>query len=312
MREPAILPIDKPLGVRSTRCVELFRRFFGRDVKIGHGGTLDSSASGLLVLLVGGATRLSNLIMQMPKVYLATFQLGTETTTCDATGEAVAQADYSSLREADADEALPAFLGWRMQVPPDVSAVHVGGRRAHALFREGGKPEVSPRPVFVERIERTAPLVEGRLTLRIHCGKGTYVRSIARDIGRKLGCGAHVAALRRERIGPFAVNDAFAPDADLSNVEACEAHLLRPSSISAFLPAYALTDEQGAHMGNGRKIPFNGMKRFSFGQRCPDDRALFSADTLCSVAQLRFDHNPVLLEPETNIFLVSPPGGQSR
>ncbi|MCL2683818.1 MAG: tRNA pseudouridine(55) synthase TruB, partial [Synergistaceae bacterium] len=197
------LPIDKPVGMRSAGCVELIKRIVGR-VKAGHGGTLDSTACGVIVLLLGGATRLSSLVMQMPKIYRAVLKLGTETTTCDYSGEGTISGDASGVTDEDVDAAIPSFMGWRMQVPPEVSAVHVGGRRAHEIFRSGGVPDIEPRPIFIESISRVENLSENHeVELLIRCGKGTYIRALARDMGRRLGCRAHIASLRREAVGPF-------------------------------------------------------------------------------------------------------------
>ena len=193
-----LLPVDKPLGLRSSRCVELVKALAGKGTKVGHGGTLDSSASGVLVLLLGGATRASGYVMSMPKTYRAVVRIGAETTTCDYTGQITGLGDFSRVKESDIDEVIPSFIGWRMQVPPEISAVHVNGRRAHRISRAGCKPEIPPRPVFVESIRREGVISDDRdVELLIRCGKGTYVRSIARDIGRRLGCMAHVAGLRR-------------------------------------------------------------------------------------------------------------------
>ncbi|MDR1508303.1 MAG: tRNA pseudouridine(55) synthase TruB, partial [Synergistaceae bacterium] len=149
-----LLPIDKPVGLRSSHCVEQVKRLTGKGVKVGHGGTLDSSASGVLVLLLGAATRASGYVMLMPKTYRAVIRLGAETTTCDYTGRITAIGDCRKVKESDIDEVIPSFIGWRMQTPPEISAVHVNGRRAHEISRAGGNPEISPRPVFVESIRR--------------------------------------------------------------------------------------------------------------------------------------------------------------
>ncbi len=122
--------------MRSTKCVELVRNKLGRKTKVGHGGTLDSTASGLLIILVGAATRLSNFIMEMPKLYETVACLGAETSTDDASGEIISSNGRGTVSEKDIDLALSSFMGWRMQAPPDVSAVHVDGRRAHELARE--------------------------------------------------------------------------------------------------------------------------------------------------------------------------------
>ena len=137
MSVSGILPVNKPEGLRSTDCVQKIRSILGRSLKVGHGGTLDSTASGLLVILVGQATRLSNFVMELPKVYEAEVALGRGTTTDDASGETTERAPWGHVTDSALDSALCAFFGWRMQRPPAVSAVHVGGERAHAIARSG-------------------------------------------------------------------------------------------------------------------------------------------------------------------------------
>ena len=128
-----ILPVNKPVGLRSTDCVQKIRRALWRGAKIGHGGTLDSTASGMLIVLIGQATRLSNFIMSMPKTYETVVTFGTRTSTDDASGDVVESAPFGHITDEMIDSALCGFMGWRMQSPPAVSAVHIGGERAHRL-----------------------------------------------------------------------------------------------------------------------------------------------------------------------------------
>ena len=199
-----ILPVNKPVGLRSTDCVQKIRRALWRGAKIGHGGTLDSTASGVLIVLIGQATRLSNFIMSMPKTYETVVTFGTRTSTDDASGEAVESAPFGHITDEMIDSALCGFMGWRMQSPPAVSAVHIGGERAHVLARGGREVTPEPKPVCFSKITRMSGIDgEGRVSFRVDCRKGTYIRSFARDLGARLGSAAHVSALARTACGPF-------------------------------------------------------------------------------------------------------------
>lgn len=297
------LALDKPRGARSTWCVERVRRILGRDAKVGHGGTLDSSASGLLVILLGGATRLSNLVMQMPKTYSAKIALGAETTTCDATGETTARGDWSAVDEAAIERALPAFLGWRMQVPPQISAVHVNGRRAHEVARGGEEARIEPRPVFIEKIDRVSPLAEdGSFLLSICCGKGTYVRSIARDLGRSLGCGAHIATLSRERVGPLHLAEAYAPDEKFSISKDELLSMVKPlEMMEKFLPCYLLPEEEMSRLASGLGVSVAHSLRTSIGESCPERIVMARSKDLLSICRAEHREGRLFLLPETNI-----------
>ncbi len=300
-----LLALDKPEGVRSTACVEKVRRILGRDVKVGHGGTLDSSACGLLVILLGGATRLSSLVMQMPKTYRATIALGVDTTTCDATGERIFCGDWSRVGETAIDRTLPAFLGWRMQVPPQISAVHVDGRRAHELARGGETPRIEPRPVFIEKIDRVSSLAgDGTFTLLIRCGKGTYVRSIARDLGRSLGCGAHIAALSREIVGPLSLAGAWRPDGNFSISKDELMPMIQPLDImEKFLPCYRLPDADMSRLASGLGAFASDSFRVSAGEGSPARVLLARSENLFSVCCADYREGRLFLSPETNIKL---------
>lgn len=200
----ALLLVDKPAGVTSHDVVALARRALGTR-KVGHGGTLDPFATGLLVLLTGRGTRLLRFVPGDPKVYLATIRFGGETDTDDGTGTVTREAplpDPGRVRDA-----LGHFTGSLLQVPPAYSARHVEGRRAYDIARTGGVPELAATPVHVQAWE----VVEQRpdtLVARITCGSGTYIRALARDLGRAVGSAAHLVALRRLRVGPFDVANA--------------------------------------------------------------------------------------------------------
>jgi tRNA pseudouridine55 synthase len=206
-----ILNVDKPGGISSARAVGHVKRLLPRGTKIGHAGTLDPFATGVLLLLIGKATKLCEQLMDSPKQYEATLKLGATTPTDDPTSPEEQRDVASPPTVEQIDAALPQFIGPILQRPPAFSALKVGGRRAYDLARKGHDVELQPRTVQVYGIERLAYLWP-LLTLRMDCGRGTYVRSIARDLGDALGVGAHLIALRRTRVGSFTAADALALD----------------------------------------------------------------------------------------------------
>ncbi|WP_231711348.1 tRNA pseudouridine(55) synthase TruB [Xanthobacter dioxanivorans] len=193
--------LDKPVGITSTQAVSVVKRIFGAK-KAGHAGTLDPLASGCLPIAFGEATKTVPYVMDGRKTYRFTVRFGVETDTDDAEGKAVATSD---LRPSDAEilDALPAFRGEVMQVPPAYSALKIGGERAYDLAREGEEVVLEARPVSIFRIDLVERPDADHAVLEAECGKGTYVRAIARDLGRMLGARGHVCALRRASVGPF-------------------------------------------------------------------------------------------------------------
>jgi|DewCreStandDraft_4_1066084.scaffolds.fasta_scaffold00431_13 tRNA pseudouridine55 synthase len=207
------LLIDKPAGPTSNDVLQQVKRTMTRCVgsrlKYGHAGTLDSFASGLLVVLVGNMTRLTPWFMHQSKEYEAVFRFGKETDTLDPNGRVIAECEPPSGEELVS--VLPRFEGSIMQVPPAYSAVHSGGERAYRQAMRGQQPELQARPVMIERCALRS--WDGlRATLSIRCSAGTYVRALARDAGLACGSRAYVEALRRIRIGPFVVEDAVSPE----------------------------------------------------------------------------------------------------
>lgn len=203
-----LLLVDKPPGVTSHDVVAIVRRVVGSQ-RVGHTGTLDPFATGLLVVLVGRGTRLIPYIDGEPKVYEATIRFGAETDTDDATGNVTRTARLPS--EADVAGAIARLTGVIDQVPPAYSAKKVAGTRAYAAARRGATIELQPARVTVHRWER-GPLVDGELSARITCGGGTYIRALARDLGRLSDSAAHLSALRRVRSGTFTVDDSCTLD----------------------------------------------------------------------------------------------------
>jgi tRNA pseudouridine55 synthase len=208
-----VILVDKPVGPTSFRMVQLVRRAL-QIKKVGHTGTLDPFASGLLVICSGrAATRTIPLLMEGEKEYTATLKLGIETDSQDLTGTVIRRrplpADLSGTR---IEECLRSFAGEHLQQPPNFSALKFQGKPLYYYARKGIAVEKEPRPVFIRAIE-ALEWQEDLLRIRVVCGKGTYIRTLAADIGASLGCGAHLIALRRLRSGSFSVADAVAGDA---------------------------------------------------------------------------------------------------
>lgn len=270
MTSSGILLLDKADGTRSTACVDRVRTILGRKTKVGHAGTLDSTASGLLVLLVGKATRLASLVMSFSKAYQASIQCGVTTSTDDRSGEVLSRRPFGHIYPEGIRRVLPGFLGWRSQVPPQVSAVHVAGQRAHDLARKGVVPELSPRPVFLCRLDLTGfDPASGRMELRVLCSKGTYVRSLARDLGEQLGCGAHLAALRRTHIGPWAADQGLPSDQAFGASSGfLEEALLPLDSLQQTLPSYRAGAKEAEACLHGAPLRLDRLQAVAPGT-CP-------------------------------------------
>jgi len=241
------------------------KRLLGKknsDSRVGHAGTLDSTASGLLVVLLGSATRLSDYVMKLPKVYEATMRLGVATDTCDASGSVVFRGDAENVNERVLDRVLCSFLGMRMQRPPEISALKVGGRPSHKIARKGQEVILEARPVFMPSVKRCSPILDRRVRISVACGKGTYIRALVRDIGETLGCGAHVEELRRLSTGPFNVSDALIPEntTDLSDIPDRSLCSLR-AIVSAF-HRIVLTAEAERRLLSGLYVPMAKAGRY--------------------------------------------------
>ncbi|MBR1658014.1 MAG: tRNA pseudouridine(55) synthase TruB [Synergistaceae bacterium] len=210
----ALILINKPVDYRSTKCVSIVRKKLG--VKVGHAGTLDSTASGLLVLLTGNAARFCEYVMSLPKVYRAVIQFGAETNTYDYSGEFVSEKGYKDFDGKILDGAFYRFSGYRMQRPPAVSAIKIDGQPAYKLARSGQDVEMKERPVFFRRVKIISPYNpdDGTMTIEVHCGRGTYIRTLAHDLGKISGCGAYVKSLVRISTGLFSLDEANSPDDD--------------------------------------------------------------------------------------------------
>lgn len=201
-----LILIDKPAGWTSHDVVARARRITGQR-RIGHTGTLDPMATGLLVLCLGQATRLVEYLTGHDKRYTGEVVLGRTTTTDDAEGDTIEERPVPAVTAVDLREVERRFTGPLFQLPPAFSAIKVAGKRAYAVARAGDTPQLEPRPVAVHALSLSA-VSPGRLAIEVHCGPGTYVRSLARDIGAALGCGGHLGSLRRHAAGPFRVEAA--------------------------------------------------------------------------------------------------------
>lgn len=206
--QPGIILIDKPVGPTSFKIVQLMKRIL-QIKKIGHAGTLDPFASGLLVICAGrSATKNISEYMDGEKEYLATLKLGVETDSQDLTGEVIRQQTVCGLTGEKIDNCLQAFTGQHLQTPPQFSALKHKGKPLYYYARKGIVIEKEPRPVFIRELERI-DWQNDLLRIRVVCGKGTYIRALAADIGIQLGVGAHLTELRRVRSGNFSVENAL-------------------------------------------------------------------------------------------------------
>ena len=248
-RRPAathgIAVVDKPAGVTSHDVVGMLRRRFG-ERQVGHAGTLDPDATGVLVVAVGMATRLLRFVGDSRKRYTGDVVLGTETSTLDSAGEVIATHDMSHVTIDDARRAAVQLTGDIMQVPPMVSAIKVQGRRLHELAREGIEIEREPRPVTVYRFDVEPGPEAGTLAIDVECSSGTYVRTLAADLGALLGGGAHLRALRRTAVGSFTIDEAAPPD---------ESVLLPVEAAVRSLARVEIDADTAALVANGRVLP---------------------------------------------------------
>jgi tRNA pseudouridine55 synthase len=235
------LNIDKPAGMTSHDVVARVRRLAGQK-RVGHGGTLDPAATGVLPVALGEATRLLEYLVEGRKRYEAAIVLGVTTTTDDAEGEVTAEHPVPPLDASSVTAALAGFVGTIQQVPPMYSAIQVGGRRLYDLARQGTTLDLKPRQVEIDQLD-LLDWQPPRLSIAIVCGKGTYIRALARDLGAKLGCGGHLQALRRTAVGPFGIETATTLADLLAEPGALPRALLAPELAVARLPRVDLPPE---------------------------------------------------------------------
>ncbi|MDR1733138.1 MAG: tRNA pseudouridine(55) synthase TruB [Synergistaceae bacterium] len=293
-----LLLIDKPVGLRSAECVARVKKHFA-GARVGHAGTLDSTASGLLIVLLGLATRLSDYVMKLSKVYEAEVCLGVSTDTCDSSGQVVFRGDAAKVDEAAFDSVLRSFWGERMQLPPGISALKVGGKPSHRIVRSGGAERPKARPVYVTSVKRCSPLREGRVRISVTCGKGTYIRSIVRDIGEILQCGACVTELRRLSTGPFHVRDALLPDA----TEEMELRLRSPAEVGAHFHRVSLSPDAERRLMDGLCVPLGEAGRYVPGSVSLSGGVYVEGKRMIGFADIETGAKGELcLRPKTNII----------
>ena len=246
--------LDKPAGMNSTHAVSVLKRIFNAK-KAGHAGTLDPLATGILPVAFGEATKTVPFVQDGEKAYRFTVRWGVETDTDDSDGRIVAQ---SSERPAEAEirALLPGFIGTILQLPPSYSAIKINGERAYDLAREGEAPALSPRPVTIHALDLTG-VGEDEAVFEARCGKGTYVRAIARDLGRLLGCYGHVSALRRTRVGPFYERDAVRLQ-DLDDAASGLQALRRVEAGLMEVPRVVVDSSAAARLRRGQSVLLRG------------------------------------------------------
>jgi tRNA pseudouridine55 synthase len=251
-----VLPVDKPVGPTSHDAVAAVRRAL-RTREVGHTGTLDPFASGLLLVCLGRATRLAEYLTGLPKTYVATMRLGEATDTDDLTGEVISSSDaWRSLPREQVADALGAQVGTIQQLPPSYSAKKVDGERMYAAARRGEAVERKPVAVTVYAI-RVLRMDLPDVEFEVECGAGTYIRAIARDVGAALGAGGHLRALRRTKVGPHAVDGAVPLDA-LGDADRVRAALLPPLAAVSHLPRVPVDEAGIAALRHGRAVPAPG------------------------------------------------------
>jgi len=260
--------LDKPSGMNSTHAVSRLKRIFNAK-KAGHAGTLDPLATGILPIAFGEATKTVPFVQDGEKAYRFTVRWGTETDTDDADGRIAAQSD---LRPTAAEilALLPGFIGTILQLPPSYSAIKINGERAYDLARDGEAPVLTPRPVTIHALDLLSSEPD-EAVFEARCGKGTYVRAIARDLGRSLGCYGHVSALRRTRVGPFYETDAvLLPDLDDEGARTralcrIEAGLMEVPRVVVDSGAAARLRRGQPVLLRGHDAPFDGSAYAAYG-----------------------------------------------
>ncbi|MDO7881602.1 tRNA pseudouridine(55) synthase TruB [Salinibacterium soli] len=287
-----ILLVDKPGGITSHDVVSRARRALGTR-KVGHAGTLDPMATGLLILGVGASTRLLTWIVGADKTYEATIRLGAASSTDDAEGQLGPEASATALGEATDERisaGVAALTGELLQRPSSVSAIKVDGKRAYARVREGEDVVLEPRSVTVSRfevlgIERGSRATDVRAV--VECSSGTYIRALARDLGEALGVGGHLTALRRTRIGPFEVAGAVRLEDDLP-----AALMDAAAAASRLFPVVVLDADQTRDLAHGKRVRIDAADGAPVGALSPDGRLLGLVDLSGGVARVLVNFPP--------------------
>jgi len=255
-----IIILDKPLNISSNHAVQRIKRLFGAK-KVGHTGSLDPLASGVLPICLGHATKISQYLLASDKSYQFTMQLGQTTTTGDVEGEVVVERPVPALDQEQLSILLESFCGTIQQIPPMYSALKHNGQRLYALARAGQVVERPPREVVIKSLTLMSQTASS-LTLEVCCTKGTYVRTLAEDLGEKIGCGAHVTFLRRIKTGPFELNSSLTLEqleAHTGNLGALDDLLLGLDVALLEYPVVVCTENEKADLCMGRKIDFKNL-----------------------------------------------------
>jgi tRNA pseudouridine55 synthase len=249
-----VLVIDKPAGMTSADVVHRVKRAL-RAERVGHTGTLDPMATGVLPLCLGQATKIAGYLLAEDKAYEAELELGIETDTLDAEGAITRRdsAGAAAVSRSQLVETAEEFIGPGEQVPPMYSALRHEGKRLHELARAGKTVERPPRPIIIHEL-RVVAFEPPRARLFVHCSKGTYVRSLVADLGQRLGCGAHISALRRVQSGAFTL----ATSLQLGEIdeESAQRALITPAAALAHLPALTVAEPLLARVASGQRIPW--------------------------------------------------------
>ncbi|URN00013.1 tRNA pseudouridine(55) synthase TruB [Actinomadura madurae] len=272
MENSGLVIVDKPAGWTSHDVVGRMRRL-AKTRRVGHAGTLDPMATGVLVLGVGKATRLLGHLALTEKGYDATIRLGESTNTDDAEGETTATASAAGVTDEALRAGVAELTGPIRQIPPQVSAIKVNGQRAYKMARKGEEVELAARPVTVHAftvldVRRHGDLID--LDASIACSSGTYIRSLARDLGASLGCGGHLTALRRTRVGPYDLSTARTLERLAEKME----FLPMDEAVAAVFPRRDVSDEDARKVAHGGRLPAAGLGPGPVGVFAPDGTLL--------------------------------------
>ena len=253
--------LDKPYGMTSTQAIGKVRRALNAQ-KIGHAGTLDPLATGVLPIALGEATKTISFAQDDIKTYSFTITWGQRRDTDDMEGKIIASSDQRPAKE-DITTLLPKYTGDIEQTPPIYSAIKIDGQRAYDIARDGNIPELKPRPVYIESL-KLLDCRKNEADFEMTCGKGTYVRSIARDMGADLGCYGYISALRREKVGSFLTKDAISLDimCDKDYISARSEYLLPLETVLDDIPALELKEDETANIRNGQTLSFVSRPNF--------------------------------------------------
>ena len=246
--------MDKPAGISSNDVVQQAKRLFGAQ-KVGHTGSLDPLATGVLPLCFGEATKFSQYLLDASKTYWTRIRLGVSTETGDADGEVIAQVDATAITQTQVSDALETFVGEIEQIPSMYSALKHQGQPLYKLARQGIEVERAPRTVTIYSAE-LLQFAEAYIELRVHCSKGTYIRSLAEDLGAALGCGGHVSALRRLAAGPYAEAQAVTLEqvSEIGDPQEMDALLLPVASAVGSWPAVRLHEDTAHYVRQGQPV----------------------------------------------------------